>query len=467
MMMVVDSCIITQEATMVTLTDSLRHVKAHLAEFLPDRVIHRACRDVGHVWRQRVLDPTITTYLLLKQVLHGNLAVGELQRQSGLDFTDSAYCQARQRLPLTVLRALQRAVAGRARAALDDDPDARWKGHRVFFLDGSTFSMPDTEELREAFGQPAGQAEGCGFPVAHLLVQFDARAGYLLQALPSPLRTHDLSKAAATHRDLRPGDLEVGDRAFCSYAHLALLRGRGLHGLFRAHQKLLIDFRPHRRYAPPGAQGAEAKGLPRSRWLKRLGKHDQLVEYHKPKERPQWLSAAAYAALPKTLVVRELRYTLRLPGRRTQRVTLVTTLLDPKRYSARALAKLYGLRWQAETDLKSLKQSLGLDVLRSQTVPGVVKELVAFVIIYNLVRRVMHTAARQQQVEPARISFVDAWRWLKHARPGQTVPKLRVNPERPGRVEPRVRKRRPKQFPVMKRPRAELRQALLRQKDAA
>src|SRR5262249_27921780 len=160
-----------------------------------------------------------------------------------------------------------------------------------------------------------------------------------------------------------------------TYAQRALCRRRGLHGLFRAHQCLLIDFRPRRPYAPPGAHGPEVKGLPRSRWLKRLGKHDQLVEYHKPKERPAWLSAAEYAALPETLVVRELRHEVRLPGRRTRVVTLVTTLLNPKRYSARALARLDGLRWQAETDLRHLKQTLGLDILRSQTVPGVVKEL--------------------------------------------------------------------------------------------
>jgi IS4 transposase len=192
-----------------------------------------------------------------------------------------------------------------------------------------------------------------------------------------------------------------------------------------------------------------------------------LVEYHKPKERPEWMSAAEYAALPETLVVRELRYDIHLPGRRTRRVTLVTTLLDPKRYPAAALAQLYGLRWRAETDLKHLKETLGLDVLRTQTVPGVVKELVAFVIIYNLVRRVMHVAARQQAVEPSRVSFVDAWRWLRHARPGEEVPLLRVNPERPGRAEPWARKRRPKQYDLMRRPRAELRQALFRQKDAA
>jgi hypothetical protein len=452
---------------MATLTDSLRYVKAHFHDVLPDRVIRQACRAVGHTWRDRTLDPTVTTYLLLQQVVHGNPAVGELHRHSRLDFTESAYRQARRRLPTAALRALQRAVAGRAHAALDDDPNSRWKGHRVYLLDGSSFSMPDTAELREAFGQPGGQATGCGFPVAHLLVQFDVHAGYLLKAVPAPYRTHDLAQAATAHKDLRPGDLLVGDRAFASYAHLALCRRRGLHGLFRAHQKQLIDSRPHRRYAPPGTRGAAAKGRPRSRWLKRLGKHDQVVEYHKPKERPAWMSAAEYAALPETLVVRELRYNIRSPGRRARRVTLVTTLLDPKRYPARALAKLYGLRWRAETDLKHLKETLGLDVLRTKTVPGVVQELVAFVIIDNLVRRVMHTAARQQGVEPARVSFIDAWRWLRNARPGEAVPVLRVNPERPERAEPRVRKRRPKPFALMRKPRAVLRQALFTQKEAA
>jgi DDE family transposase len=303
--------------------------------------------------------------------------------------------------------------------------------------------------------------------VAPLPLQFDARAGYLLQAIPAPLRTHDLARAAAAHRGLGAGDVLVGDRAFGSYAHLALCRRRRLHGLFRAHQKQIIDFRPHRRHVGPAARGELAKGRPRSRWLRRLGRHDQLVEYRKPKERPAWMAAAEYASLPGALVVRELRYRVRTPGRRARRVTLVTTLLDPRRYPPRALAKLYGRRWQAETDLKHLKGTLGLDVLRSRTVPGVMKELLAFVLIYNLVRRVMHRAAGRQAVAPERISFVDAWRWLKHARLGEQVPVLRVNPERPDRAEPRVRKRRPKQYDLMRRPRAELRKTLFKQKHAA
>ena len=452
---------------MFTLTESLRQVKSHLAAVLPDRLIQSSCRDVGHLWRERQLGPTVTTYLLLQQVLHGNPAVGELRRLSQLNFTDSAYCQARQRLPLAVLRDLQRAVAGRSRAELEEDRSSRWKGHRVFLVDGSSFSMPDSAELREAFGQPCHQAEGCGFPVAHLLVQFDVHAGYLLKTTIAPLRTSDLSRMGCLHRDLRPGDVLVGDRGLCSYGHLAMCQSHRVHGLFRAHQKQIIDFRPHRRHNAPDARDDAAKGLPSSRWLKRLGKHDQLVEYHKPKGRPAWMTDAEYAALPDTLVVREVRYKIRIPGRRTRQVTLVTTLLDPKRYSAKALAKLYGLRWQAETDLRHLKITLGLDILRSKTVPGVVKEMLAFVIIYNLVRRVMYQAAQRQRVKPSRISFIDAWRWLRHARPEDPLPVLKINPERPGRIEPRVIKRRLKKFPLMKRPRAQLRKEFLTPKLAA
>ena len=235
-----------------------------------------------------------------------------------------------------------------------------------------------------------------------------------------------------------------------------------MHGVFRAHQRQIICFGPHRKAAAKGEAGK-----PHSRWLKRLGKHDQLVEYTKPKRRPAWMTAEEYAELPATLVVRELRSTIRERGRRTRVVTLVTTLLDLEEYPAAELARLYGLRWRVETDLKHLKQTLGMDVLRCATVEGVLKELTVFVLIYNLVRRVMCEAGRRQGVEADRISFIDAWRWLRYAEPGEALAELVVNPERPGRVEPRVRKRRPKQFPLMKRPRDVLRKALLRQKPAA
>jgi hypothetical protein len=446
-----------------TIPHALDRIKGNLDRYLPAALILSICRDLGRPHRNRTLTPLATTLLFVQQVLHGNCACGLLRHLSGLDFTDSAYCQARARLPFGFFRRLLTAVTGRCRRLDPADASDLWHGHRVFLLDGSSFSMPDTPELRAEFGQPGAQAEGCGFPVAHLLVLFDAHTGYLLRALPAPLRTHDLAHAALMHPELAAGDVLAGDRAFGSYAHLALLHGRGLHGLFRAHQKQLIDFHPGRPHVPPGGPTRGQKGVPRSRWLKRLGKDDQLVEYHKPKECPSWLTAEQYAALPATLVVRELRYAVRTPGGRVRQVTLVTTLLSRRRYPARALARLYARRWQAEVNLRHLKEAMKMDVLRCQTFVGVMKELTVFVAVYNLVRRVMRQAAKRQRVKVDRVSFTDALRWLGASRAGEALPRLKVNPERPGRVEPRVRKRRPKQYPLMRKPRAVLRKALLDQ----
>ena len=303
---------------MLSIPQALARIKGRLAESVPEALIRRACRDAGHAWRDSARSARWPPpSCCCGRCLHGNPAVAGLRRLGGLDFSDSAYCQAHARLPLSVLRRLLQDVTGRLRAGDADDPAARWRGHRVYLLDGSRFSMPDTPEIQEVFGQPGGQAPDCGFPTAHLLVQFDAYAGYLLTARAAPLRTHDLSRAASVHAELGPDDLLVGDRAFGSYAHLALGRARGLHAVFRAHQRRPIDFGPG------------------GRRLRRLGRRDQLVEYAKSAQRPCWMGAADYAALPASLVVRELRYPIRLPGRRTRRVTLVTTLLDARRYPAR------------------------------------------------------------------------------------------------------------------------------------
>lgn len=446
---------------MPTIPQAVEKLKAGLPDLLPEALLLRIASDLGIRYRQRCLTPAVTGALFLQQILHGNVAVGELRRLTKVAVTESAYCQARQRLTVGFFRRCSQAVLGPCRADADRHPDARWRGHRVFGVDGPSFSMPDSAELRAEFGYPPGQAEGCGFPTAHLLVQFDLRHGYLLRAVAAPCRTHDLAHAAVRHQDLRPGDVVLGDRALCSYAHLALCLRRRLHGLFRAHQRLIVCFRPHRRHTGPGKAKPQDVGRPHSRWLKRLGQHDQLVEYFKPGKRPRWMTAAEYAALPGSIVVREVRFRVRLPGYRTRAVTLVTTLTDAKRYPARALARLYAKRWQVEVNLRHLKQTLQMDVCRCTTFVGVMKELQVFVLAYNLVRRVMVQAGRRQRVEPDRVSFVDALRWLRHAEPGEGLPRLKVNPDRPGRVEPRARKRRPKQYDLLNQPRAVLRRKLL------
>src|SRR5262249_32899902 len=196
--------------------------------------------------------------------------------------------------------------------------------------------------LQNAFGQSGGQKPGCGFPVTHLLALFHATTGFLLNVIAAPLRTHDLSGIGQVHGDLAAGDILVGDRAFCSFVHLALLAARGIFGFFRVHQRQIVDFRPHRRIASKPSRQLKQRGLPTSRCLQRLGRHDQLVEYTKPPQRPTWLSAEAWAALPETITVRELRFTIAERGRRTRVITLATTLLDPERYRKADLAELYG-----------------------------------------------------------------------------------------------------------------------------
>jgi hypothetical protein len=447
----------------LTIPAALDRIKGELGRRVPESLIRRLLDDLDHRGRDRVLPPVVTTYLFLQQVLNGNISMAGLRRFSGLDFTPSAYCQARSRLPVEFFRRLSRAVVGRCG---DDFPAGRWRGHRLILIDGSGFSMPDVDELRETFGQPSGQADGCGFPVAHLLAVVEAETGYLLKVQAAPMNTHDSAAMPAADSVLEKGDLVISDRGFCSFAHLARFRQRGVHALFRLRQRQIVDFRPHRRHTSlnPGPKDA---GRPRSRWWKRLGRHDQIVDYVKPIVKPTWMSAADFAALPETLRLREVRFRIRVPGRRPRTVTIVTTLLDPRRYTVKALAKLYERRWQIEVDLRHLKQTLGMEVLHCQSVTSVIKELLTFVAVYNLVRRVMVEAARKQRVEPRRISFVDALRWLRTAQPAEGIPILIVNKPRPGRYEPRVRKRRPKQFPLMTRPRAELKRNLLRQHAAA
>jgi hypothetical protein len=384
---------------------AMRRIQEELAQVLDARQLTAICRETGYRFRKRLLDPITTIHLFVIQILNGNFAVARLKEYTDVQFSEAAYCKARGRLSLCLLQTLLQRVG----AAMGTTIDAagRWCGHRTFHADGSSFSMPDTAELQKEFGQPPGQRPGCGFPMAHILTLFHAGTGFLLKVLAAPLRTHDMAQTALLHSELEEGDILIGDRAFCSFAHLALLGQRKLHGVFRLHAGQVVSFQPHRAYNRRGRRAK--KGRPSSRWLQRLGKHDQLVEYFKTKasHRPKWMSAADYAALPDSIVVRELRY--QAPrGRRTREVTLVTTLLDADRYPAKELAALYGQRWRIETNLRHLKQTMKMDVLHCETVQGVLKELTVFALVYNLVRAVMCEAAERQEVAVERISFADA-----------------------------------------------------------
>ncbi len=442
-----------------TLTQVVKQFQQDWTVQLEPDAILKVCHDVGYEWRERCLNPVTTTQLFFVQVVHGNTACTHLRHLTKLHVTASAYCQARTRLPLEVFKRLLRAVGN----DLQQEPldERSWLGHRTFFADGSSFSMSDTPELQEYFGQPGGQQPGCGFPVAHLMALFHAGTGMALKMLSAPLRTNDLPQAVELHPDLRAGDVLVGDRGFCSYAHLALLAQKGVHAVFRMHQKQIVDFTPGRPHVEPGKRSAKGqRGLPRSRWVKPLGHQDHVVHWLKPTTLPQWMTPQQYAQLPERLEVRELRYRVHQKGFRVQTITLVTTLVDTQRYRVKDLADLFLARWGIETNFAHLKTTMGLDVLKCKTVNGVLKELIVFALIYNLVRLVMGQAARRQRVCVERISFIDALRWLASAQDDELLPALVVNPMRPYRYEPRVRKRRPKPYPLMTKPRSELRKSL-------
>jgi hypothetical protein len=446
---------------MVSIQRVLAQIKEDWTAVLSEEHLARICRETGATWRCRTLTPVITIYVFLLQVLHSNTAMTNLPLLSGKSFTPAAYCQARKRVPLAALRRLLQEAGRPLRAGAQGD--SGWRGHRTWLIDGSSCSMPDTPALQKRFGQPSGQKPGCGFPVAHLLVLFDVASGRLLDVRVSSWRIHDLTRVAELHPHLQRGDILVADRGFCSYAHLALLEQQGVWVVFRMHQKQIVDFRPHR----PTARHTGDAGQPRSTWLARCGPHDQLVLWHRPQTVSRTMTATQHAALPEFLVVRELRYRVRTAGFRTRQVTLATTLLDPERYPAAALAELYRQRWQVETNLRYLKQTLGLAVLKSQTVAGVEKEILVFALVYNLVQSARAGAAVTQGVARERISFVDALRHLRWPLIATAPPEVWVNSLRPDRYEPRVRKRRPPKYALLTQPRAALRKALRRNDDAA
>jgi hypothetical protein len=446
----------------LTIPEIIHQFKADVATAISGETIRKICGYLGHVCRKRVLDPTTTIHVFLLQILNGNTALTALSRLAGVTFTAAAYCTARKRLPLALFQDLLERVCDALFPELQTT--GRWRGHRTWSMDGSSFSMSDTPELQKHFGQPGAQSPGCGFPVAHALALFHAGTGLLLKIVASPLRTHDMRHAAVMHDELQEGDVMLGDRAFASYVHLALVSLRNMHAVFRGHQKQIVSFRAGRRHT---SQRNATKGLPRSRYVRRLGRWDQVVEYSKPTTRPKWMDEAAWARLPATLLVRELRFLTPQRGHRTRVITLVTTLLDPIAYPASELAQLYLGRWQIEVNLRHLKTTMRMEVLHCKTVAGVLKEMYMFAIAYNLVRLVMLEASRRQEVPLDRISFVDALRWLRDAKVDTPLTPLVVNPERKNRLEPRVRKRRPKQYDLMRKPRKVLRKALSRKKLAA
>jgi hypothetical protein len=380
------------------------------------------CRQHGHHWRQRMLTPALTLRLFLLQVLNGNVAINALRHLARMDFAASSYCDARTRLPLVALQQLLAQFCDQTLRRLRAKAPTRG---RVYVVDGSGNSMPDTPELRKHFGLPRPGVVGVSYPTSMILGLLDLASGLFVRANAFAIFTSDLRQTIAVHRSLSAGDILVGDRAFCSLPHIVLLCRRGVDCCFRIRQR---------------DRGPAARG-----------------HWRNNRHRPKWMSKRTFATMPDELSLRIVRCRIRHRGYRTRSVRLATTLLDPKLWSDQRIAELYRQRWQIETCFAHLKVGMKMEVLKCKSVDGILKELAVYLMVYNLVRLLMLRWAQLVGVVPRRVSFIDALRLLAaHVLGVATVSCLRINPDRTGRRQLRVRRRRPKHYTLLTCPRSQL-----------
>lgn len=408
------------------------------------------------VWSASIYTPAITVWVYLSQCLSqdhscreavaGLIAWRLARGERACSPETGAYCIARDKIPEDVCRQLLRETG---QSTDEESPSEwRWLGHRVRAVDGSTVTMPDTAANRQEHTQPPGQARGCGFPIARIVVVFSLAVGTVLEAALGKYegkQTGENSMFRAMHEILREGDVVLQDRYFSGWFDIALVRRRGAHVVVRKHQLRPTDFRTGRR----------------------LGRDDHIVSWVKP-ARPKWMTKEEYATLPEELQVREVR--VRVPARkgfRVRELVVVTTLLDAEKYSASAIGELYRRRWQAELNLRSLKTVMQMDHLRCKTPERVRNEFYMHLIAYNLIRQMIAMAAFEARKEPWMISFKGALQTMTKMLPLleshvcidswcdallRAIGAHEVG-NRPDRVEPRVRKRRPKEYPLMIKPR--------------
>ena len=433
------------------------------ADLLPAGRVEQALRDEKVSFRDRLFSPLVTLWVFLSQALAPDqscraavsrfLAWRAARGLAPCSAGTAAYCRARSRLPEAVLARLCRDAGRRPQ---DQAPRGwRWNGRTVKVVDGTTVSMPDTEENQEAFPQSRSQAPGVGFPIARLVVVFSLAVGTALDAALGRYlgkQTGEQALFRTLQGSLERGDILLCDRGFSSYWEVALAMGRGADIVCRMHQARKCDFRRGRR----------------------LGRGDHVVAWARP-PRPGWMDEATYASIPLTLAVREARVRVQWPGFRTKALVVATTLLDPAAYPAGDVALLYRVRWYAELDLRALKQTLQMDVLRGMTPEVVRKEVWAHLLAYNLIRGLMAEAALGAGLLPWEVSFkgavqaVNAFAAVLWAAAGEleglarrlraAVASHRVG-GRPNRYEPRRRKRRPKPYPWLQEPRSRARTRL-------
>ena len=367
-------------------------------ELLDAREIDVLLDELGVTFRERVYTPEVVVRMFLFQALSedgscrnavSKLIAERLAQRHGTLFTEHGQL-------LCGPRGFRKNCCGGWRGGWDSGWRVKrtqawlWQGRVVKIVDGTVVSMPDTPENQDAFPQHTTQRPGLGFPLARLVVVFSLAVGTVVDMALGSYQGKQSGENTLFRSlwdgALDAGDVLTGDRCYCSYVDIALLAERKVDVVFRKHQLRSSDFRRGRR----------------------LGKHDHLVTWHKPAQRPKWMDAEAFARLPDEVTLREVRVIVADKGLRVRNLIIVTTLLSPQAYSKEEIAELYRQRWHAELDLRSIKSTLKMDVLRTETPAMVRKEAWTYLLAYNLIRLKIAQAAACTGLTPRQISFKGA-----------------------------------------------------------
>ena len=439
------------------------------ADALPEEAIQRAFDDENASFaddEDAVYTPAITLWAFLSQVLfkeEQKSCVAAVARvivlRVALEFepcssNTGAYCRARSKLSENVIHRITLDVAAGCEKQIDDV--WLWRGRHVYLVDGTTVSMPDTPESQEAYPQQLQQQKGLGFPIARVVVLTSLATGMLKDMAMGPYIGKETGETALLRQLLNgfdPGDILLADRYYCSYFMIALLMELGIDFVTRVHQLRTVDFtRGHR-----------------------LGKGDHVVQWKRPLK-PKWMDQTTYDRMPASIEIREVRVRVSQPGFRTKSLVVATTLTDAAECAADDIAELYHARWLAELDIRAIKIGMGMDVLRCMTPEMVRKEMWTCLLAYNLIRQAMLQSARASGLQPRQLSFTAALQsiaasWLVIVVSEDCVAARLIEaalaslPEhivgnRPGRVEPRAIKRRPKPHDLLTKPRDQARAEL-------
>lgn len=411
----------------------------------------------------RIYTPVVTILAFIGQVLDSDRscrqAVSRIISRVWLQPAPSppsqntaAYCKARSRLSVSLIWELIHWSERR----IDSQVGAEdlWLGrHRVRVVDGSSSQTPDTEAHRKEFGLPGNVKPGCGLPVLPFVGVFSLATGLFQDLQFGKQGGHERHLFRKLMKSFSPGEVILGDRGFCSFADIFLLKQGFVECVFRIFNR------------KPDYQAG-----------RRLGKYDHLVEWEKPKQCPAGMTPDAFVLLPAKLLVREVRIVVEQKGFRSKTLDIVTTLLDATFYTTAAIASLYRRRWSIELNFRHIKTTLGMELLTTRTPEMARKEVLIYMLAYNLIRSLIWTAKQIYRIDIQRISFKGTVQHLSSISPYLAIADLsdysclyaeliylvanEKVPDRPDRIEPRVIKRRPKPFPLMTQPRSQLKAKL-------